>query len=123
MISFCIIVYLTAAETWYFLDSKLLFKFVPDTEISAKLKINIDITVAMPCSRIGADILDSTNQNFEHFEILKEEDTWWDLSSEQRSHFNALKAMNSYFREEYHAIHELLWKSNQIVLFSEMPKR
>ncbi|XP_043483652.1 endoplasmic reticulum-Golgi intermediate compartment protein 2 [Leptopilina heterotoma] len=123
VISFCIIVYLTIAETWYFLDSKLKFKFVPDTEINSKLKINIDITVAMPCGRIGADILDSTNQNFQHFEILKEEDTWWDLSLEQRSHFDTLKTMNSYFREEYHAIHELLWKSNQIALHSEMPKR
>lgn len=115
--------YLTIAETWYFLDSKLKFKFVPDTEINSKLKINIDITVAMPCGSIGADILDSTNQNFQHFEILKEEDTWWNLSLEQRSHFDTLKTMNSYFREEYHAIHELLWKSNQIALHSEMPKR
>ncbi|XP_051165804.1 endoplasmic reticulum-Golgi intermediate compartment protein 2 isoform X2 [Leptopilina boulardi] len=123
VITFCIIVYLITAETWYFLDSKLKFKFVPDTEINTKLKINIDITVAMPCDRIGADILDSTNQNFHHFEKLKEEDTWWDLSHEQRSHFDALKTMNLYFREEYHAIHDLLWKSNQIALLSEMPKR
>ena len=77
----------------------------------------------MPCGLIGADILDSTNQNLVSFEVLEEEDTWWDLTQEQRAHFDALKHMNSYFREEYHAIHELLWKSNQIALLSEMPKR
>lgn len=123
VVTFCIIVYLVVAEAWYFLDSKLQFQFVPDTDIGAKLKINIDITVAMPCGSIGADILDSTNQNMVSVEALEEEDTWWDLSREQRSHFEALKTMNSYFREEYHAIHELLWKSNRITLYSEMPKR
>ncbi|XP_033211183.1 endoplasmic reticulum-Golgi intermediate compartment protein 2 [Belonocnema kinseyi] len=123
VVSFCIIVYLIFAETLYYLESRLKFQFVPDTEISGKLKINIDITIAMPCGRIGADVLDSTNQNLVSFEVLEEEDTWWDLTHEQRQHFDALKLMNSYFREEYHAIHELLWKSNKIALYSEMPKR
>lgn len=77
----------------------------------------------MPCGRIGADVLDSTNQHMIDFDSLKEEDTWWELTSEQRIHFDALKHMNSYLREEYHAIHELLWKSNQVTLYSEMPKR
>lgn len=99
------------------------FKFETDTDIDAKLKINIDITVAMPCGRIGADVLDSTNQNMVGHESLEQEDTWWELTQEQRSHFEALKHTNSYLREEYHAIHELLWKSNQVTLYSEMPKR
>lgn len=77
----------------------------------------------MPCGRVGADVLDSTNQNMIGHESLEEEDTWWELTQEQRAHFEALKHMNSYLREEYHAIHELLWKSNQVTLFSEMPKR
>ncbi|XP_076635738.1 endoplasmic reticulum-Golgi intermediate compartment protein 2 [Colletes latitarsis] len=119
----CTIIYLIIAETNYYLDSRLQFKFEPDTDIDAKLKINIDITVAMPCGRIGADVLDSTNQNMKGHQTLEEEDTWWELTQEQRSHFKALKHMNSYLREEYHAIHELLWKSNQVTLYSEMPKR
>ncbi|XP_015110278.1 endoplasmic reticulum-Golgi intermediate compartment protein 2 [Diachasma alloeum] len=122
-ITFCIICYLILSETRYFLDARLWFKFEPDTEIDAKLKINVDITVAMTCSKIGADILDSTNENLLGFEPLSEEDTWWDLSSNQRSHFDALKHMNSYLREEYHAIHELLWKSHQVAFMGEMPKR
>ncbi|XP_015603691.1 endoplasmic reticulum-Golgi intermediate compartment protein 2 [Cephus cinctus] len=120
---FIAISYLIFSETRYFLDSRLRFRFTPDHEIDAKLKINVDITVAMPCSRIGADVLDSTNQNLIGFKPLKEEDTWWELSREQRLHFDALKHVNTYLREEYHAIHELLWKSNQVTLFSEMPNR
>lgn len=110
-------------ETRYFLDAQLYFKFQPDNEIDAKLKINIDITVAMPCSSLGADILDSTNQNLQGFDALSEEDTWWELSMNQRAHFDSLKNMNSYLREEYHAIHELLWKSQQVAYMGEMPKR
>lgn len=85
--------------------------------------MNIDITVAMPCGRIGADVLDSTEQDLYGYDSLEEEDTWWELTPEQRAHFEALKHMNSYLREEYHAIHELLWKSNQVTLYSEMPAR
>ncbi|XP_066584287.1 endoplasmic reticulum-Golgi intermediate compartment protein 2 [Prorops nasuta] len=118
-----IIVYLIIAETNYFLDSRLQFKFEPDTDYDEKVKINIDVTIAMPCSTIGADVLDSTNQNLLAFDTLEEEETWWELTPNQRSHFDALKHMNSYLREEYHAIHELLWKSNQIALSSEMPTR
>lgn len=77
----------------------------------------------MTCGRISADVLDSTNQNMIGHDSLEQEDTWWELTQEQRSHFEALKDMNSYLREEYHAIHELLWKSNQVTLYSEMPKR
>ncbi|XP_012258404.2 endoplasmic reticulum-Golgi intermediate compartment protein 2 [Athalia rosae] len=124
VLSFCLMVYVAFAETQYYLDSRLQFKFEPDNDsIDAKLKVNIDITVAMPCSRVGADILDSTNQNLMGFGTLEEEDTWWELSPDQRSHFDSLKYMNSYLREEYHALHELLWKSNQLTFSSEMPKR
>lgn len=82
------------------------------------------MTIAMPCGQIGADVLDSTNQNLMTLDTLHEEDTWWELSPDQRAHFEALKHMNAYFREEYHAIHELLWKANQFAFFSnDMPKR
>ena len=56
-------------------------------------------------------------------DTLQEEDTWWDLSPDQRAHFEAVKPMNSYLREEYHAVHELLLKSNQLTYTSDMPER
>lgn len=123
LLSFVIMLYLIIAETRYFLDGKLEFKFEPDTDIDAKLKLNIDITVAMPCGRVGADVLSSTDQSLIGYDSLEETDTWWDLSSEQRIYFDSLKHLNSHLREEYHAIHELLWKSNNMIMYNEMPKR
>jgi hypothetical protein len=37
------------AEISYYLDANFRFRFLPDTDFDAKLKINVDLTVAMPC--------------------------------------------------------------------------
>lgn len=121
IISFLMIIYLIYGETKYFLESRLQFKFEPDVDIHAKIKVNLDITVAMPCQRIGADFVDSTHDI--EFDQIHEEDTWWELTTEQRMHFDMLKQMNTYFSEEYHAIHELLWKSNKLSVHGSAPKR
>ncbi|XP_063236945.1 endoplasmic reticulum-Golgi intermediate compartment protein 2 [Bacillus rossius redtenbacheri] len=118
-----LVLLLMYAEVSYYLDSRFVFKFLPDTDYRAKLKVNIDLTVAMPCGSIGADILDSTNQNVLQFGRLHQEETWFELSAEQRAHFDGVRHVNSYLREEFHAIQELLWKSGQNTLFGEMPKR
>lgn len=43
------IVFLIYHEVTYYLDSRLVFTFVPDTDLQSKLKVHIDLTVAMPC--------------------------------------------------------------------------
>ena len=72
---------------------------------------------------IGADILDSTNQNTFTFGRLKEENTWFELDRLQRTHFDSIKMFNAYLREEFHAIHHLLWKSGSNALYGELPER
>lgn len=72
---------------------------------------------------VGADILDSTNQNVFMFGTLEEEDTWFELSKEQREYFDTMRYVNSYLREEFHAIQDLLWKSGESRLYSQLPKR
>lgn len=54
---------------------------------------------------LGADILDSTNQNAFKFGSLEEQDTWFELSYNQRKYFDSMRHINSYLREEFHAIH------------------
>ncbi|XP_034234729.1 endoplasmic reticulum-Golgi intermediate compartment protein 2 isoform X2 [Thrips palmi] len=117
------IIWLVYSETKYWLDTKFLFKFTPDTDFDAKLKINIDLTVATPCNYIGADIVDSTNQNIFKFGNLEQEDTWWELNREQRTHFDTMRSLNSYLREEFHALQILLWKSGQAAMFGTLPAR
>ena len=62
------------------------------------------MTIKMPCRNIGADILDSTNQNTFSFGVIEEEDTWWNLCPEQKTHFDYMSHLNRYLTEEYHSI-------------------
>jgi len=110
-------------EAQYFLNPGYSMKFVPDGDYESKLTINVDITVAMPCDLIGADIMDSTSQNTFGFGRLKEEKTWFELDHIQRKHFDAVKTFNEYLREEYHNVAELMWKSGQNKFYGELPQR
>lgn len=96
------------SELNYFLFPGHKFRFAPDADFMAKLKLNVDMTVAMPCdckcrhwhtvghvmticqsvAVIGADILDKTGQNAFSFGRLREEPTWWQLDTNQRIHFD-----------------------------------
>lgn len=104
VLSRLLIIVLIYRETMYYLDSKLVFKFRPDVDMDTKLKIHIDVTVATPCRGVGADILDSTNQNVFSFGVLEEQDTWWELCPNQRTYFEYMQQMNAYLREEYHSL-------------------
>ncbi|RZF47904.1 hypothetical protein LSTR_LSTR017182 [Laodelphax striatellus] len=72
---------------------------------------------------VGADILDSTNQNVMMFGNLEEENTWFELSLEQRRHFDNVRHFNMYLREQFHAIQDLLWKSRQVQYYGDLPQR
>ncbi len=52
---------------------------------------------------------------------LQEEDTWFELSPKQQKAFDRLQAGYRLIREQYHALHNLLWLSGHTV--EELPKR
>ncbi|XP_022192383.1 endoplasmic reticulum-Golgi intermediate compartment protein 2 [Nilaparvata lugens] len=123
LITLTLITWLVYSEIRYYFDNRFIFKFSPDTDYDGKIKLNIDITVAMPCQNVGADILDSTNQNVMMFGNLEEENTWFELSLEQRRHFDNVRHFNMYLREQFHAIQDLLWKSRQVQYYGDPPTR
>jgi hypothetical protein len=49
VVTCCLIMWLLYAEISYYLQANFKFRFLPDTDFDAKLKINVDLTVAMPC--------------------------------------------------------------------------
>lgn len=123
VLSLVVILWLMVMEMMYYLETSFTYTFIPDTEFSEKLKINVDITVAMPCRYVGADVLDMTGQQVMTFGSLDMEDTWWELDPEQRIHFDGMQQVNSYFREQFHSIHQLLWRSGYINIFGDFPRR
>eukprot|EP00092_Neocalanus_flemingeri_P004127 GFUD01004440.1.p1 GENE.GFUD01004440.1~~GFUD01004440.1.p1 ORF type:complete len:393 (+),score=99.68 GFUD01004440.1:92-1270(+) len=123
IITFFLVVLMVYSEMNYFFWPALKFRFAPDADMFAKLKFNVDMTVAMPCDLIGADILDKTNQNAFTFGRLKEEPTWWELDADQRIHFDEVQRLNQYLREEYHQLQDVLWKSGYSRLYADLPAR
>lgn len=43
------------------------------------------------------------------FGELKTEDTWWEMTKEQQTHFDQMAEINEYLREEYHSLKDILW--------------
>lgn len=72
---------------------------------------------------VGADILDSTNQNVFQFGELQEEDTWFELEPAQRIQFDHIKNLNAHLREDYHQLHEFLWRSSSPSFISQYTPR
>ncbi|XP_068249423.1 endoplasmic reticulum-Golgi intermediate compartment protein 2 [Palaemon carinicauda] len=123
VLSHLLILWLIVMEGLYYMETKFTYTFKPDTSFSEKLKINVDITVAMPCKYVGADVLDMTGEQVMTFGELKLEDTWWILDPDQQIHFEGVQRVNSYLRDQFHSIHELLWRSGYTNIFGDMPRR
>jgi len=123
IVTFFLVMLLIYSEMNYFLWPGYKFRFSPDADMSAKLKFNVDMTVAMPCDLIGADILDKTGQNAFSFGRLREEPAHWELDEGQRVHFDEVQRLNQYLREEYHQLQGLLWQSGFSRLYSDLPAR
>jgi hypothetical protein len=122
LVVFLIIGILVVSEIRYYTATNLKFAYDIDPDFNGKLKLNLDITVAMKCNDVGADILDMTGQNAETFGHLQEEEVTFELSQNQRYHFEGIQRVNQYLRDEYHAIHEFLWNSGYNSMAREMPK-
>jgi len=67
-------------------------------------------------------VLDQTGQNTEMFGRLEAEEVSFELSPKQRDYFNTMRRINSYLREEYHTLHEFLWRTGFTARSSSLPK-
>ena len=116
LIVFAVITILVLSEIIYYAKTDLKFDYEVGTAMDGKLKINVDITVAMRCNSLGADVVDSTGQNFgqQNFGTLEMENTYFELSPNQRRYHDIILDVNKYLREEYHAIQELMWLSGSV---------
>ncbi|RWS22183.1 endoplasmic reticulum-Golgi intermediate compartment protein 2-like protein [Leptotrombidium deliense] len=111
--SYFLIIILVYFEIMFFWQSKINFYYKVDTDFDSKLKINVDITVAMPCDIIGSDIIDTTNTNNAYvYGRLIEEPAYFELTRTQRVHWNAMRDVNNYLRNVHHSIRDFLWKQD-----------
>lgn len=120
---FCIIAILVISEIEYYSSTELQFDYDVDTNLTRKIKINIDMTIAMKCAHMGADVLDQTGEDVFSFGKLKEDPAYFELSPKQQEYMDMTQQVNEYLRQEYHAIHKLLWRADKSKLKGAMPAR
>ncbi|XP_034018848.1 endoplasmic reticulum-Golgi intermediate compartment protein 2-like [Thalassophryne amazonica] len=109
LIAFSAIALLALLEFFVYQDTWMKYEYEVDKDFSSKLRVNVDITVAMKCQHVGADILDLaetmiTSNGFQY------EPVTFDLSPQQRLWQRTLLLIQSRLKEE-HALQEVLYKT------------
>ncbi|XP_039958271.1 endoplasmic reticulum-Golgi intermediate compartment protein 2 [Bactrocera neohumeralis] len=111
LLSRLLIIYLIYKEVCYYKEADLIYQFEPDIDMDDKVQMHVDITVAMPCSSLsGVDLMDETQQDVFAYGTLQREGTWWVLPEEERLQFERMQHMNTFLREEYHSVADILFK-------------
>ncbi|KAM4711465.1 endoplasmic reticulum-Golgi intermediate compartment protein 2-like isoform 2-T2 [Anableps anableps] len=109
IIAFSAMAVLAILEFFVYRDTWMKYEYEVDKDFSSKLRINVDITVAMKCQHVGADILDLAETMITS-NGLQYEPVIFELSPQQRLWQRTLRLIQSKLREE-HALQEVLYKT------------
>ncbi|XP_041709541.1 endoplasmic reticulum-Golgi intermediate compartment protein 2 [Coregonus clupeaformis] len=109
LIAFTAMALLAFFEFFVYRDTWMKYEYEVDKDFSSKLRINIDITVAMKCQHVGADILDLaetmiTSNGIQYEPVI------FELTPQQRLWHRTLLLIQNRLREE-HSLQEVLYKS------------
>ncbi|XP_068162750.1 endoplasmic reticulum-Golgi intermediate compartment protein 2-like isoform X2 [Antennarius striatus] len=109
LIAFSAMILLAILEFFVYRDTWMKYEYEVDKDFSSKLRINLDITVAMKCQHVGADILDLA-ETMIMSNGLQYESVVFDLTPQQRLWQRTLSLIQNRLREE-HALQEVLYKT------------
>lgn len=109
LIAFTFMAILAFLEFFVYRDTWMKYEYEVDKDFSSKLKINVDITVAMRCQYIGADVLDLA-ETMVASDGLKYEPVNFELTPERRLWQMTLLHIQERLRVE-HALQDVLFKA------------
>nr|XP_046185381.1 endoplasmic reticulum-Golgi intermediate compartment protein 2-like [Oncorhynchus gorbuscha] len=109
LIAFTAMALLAFFEFFVYRDTWMKYEYEVDKDFSSKLRINIDITVAMKCQHVGADILDLAETMITSNGI-RYEPVIFELTPQQKLWHRTLLLIQNRLREE-HSLQEVLYKS------------
>ncbi|KAG2459764.1 ERGI2 protein, partial [Polypterus senegalus] len=84
LLAFASMAVLALLEFLVYRDTWMSYEYEVDKDFTSKLRINIDITVAMRCQYVGADVLDLAETMVSASDGLKYEPVIFDLSPQQK---------------------------------------
>lgn len=109
LVAFTLMAILAFLEFFVYRNTWMKYEYEVDRDFSSKLKINVDITVAMRCQYIGADVLDLA-ETMVASDGLKYEPVNFELSPQQRLWQMTLLHIQERLRVE-HSLQDLLFKA------------
>jgi hypothetical protein len=89
IISITAIAILLISEVMYYKDSEIIFQYSVDSAMIDLLKLRFDITVAMPCQHVGADVIDAAGNSRSLRQEIHKEPAVFELTGEQRAWLEA----------------------------------
>uniref|UniRef100_A0A4W5Q314 Endoplasmic reticulum-Golgi intermediate compartment protein n=1 Tax=Hucho hucho TaxID=62062 RepID=A0A4W5Q314_9TELE len=110
LIAFTAMALLAFFEFFVYRDTWMKYEYEVDKDFSSKLRINIDITVAMKCQHVGADILDLAETMITSNGIQYEPVMIFELTPQKRLWHRTLLLIQNRVREE-HSLQEVLYNS------------
>ncbi|KAK2876337.1 hypothetical protein QQF64_004884 [Cirrhinus molitorella] len=109
LVVFILMALLTISEFFVYQDSWMKYEYEVDTDFTSKLKIRIDITVAMKCERVGADVLDIAGTVVASKE-LKYDPVSFEPSPQKKIWYQILHQIQNRVNEE-RSLQDVLFKS------------
>uniref|UniRef100_A0A1A8FGX1 Endoplasmic reticulum-Golgi intermediate compartment protein n=1 Tax=Nothobranchius korthausae TaxID=1143690 RepID=A0A1A8FGX1_9TELE len=109
LIAFTFMAILAFLEFFVYRNTWMKYEYEVDKDFSSKLRLNVDITVAMRCQYIGADVLDLA-ETMVASDGLKYEPVNFELLPEQRLWHLTLLHLQERLKVE-HALQDVLFKS------------
>ncbi|XP_034444604.1 endoplasmic reticulum-Golgi intermediate compartment protein 2-like [Hippoglossus hippoglossus] len=109
LIAFTLMAVLAILEFFVYTRTWMRYEYEVDKDYSSKLRINVDITVAMRCQYIGADVLDLA-ETMVASDGLKYEPVNFELSPHQRLWHMTLLHIQERLRVE-HALQDVIFKA------------
>ncbi|XP_075870925.1 endoplasmic reticulum-Golgi intermediate compartment protein 2-like [Nelusetta ayraudi] len=109
LIAFTCMAVLAVLEFFVYRHTWMKYEYEVDKDYTSKMRINVDITVAMRCQFIGADVLDLA-ETMVASDGLKYEPVNFELSPGQRLWHMTLQHIQERLKVE-HALQDLLFKS------------
>uniref|UniRef100_A0A674HRE4 Endoplasmic reticulum-Golgi intermediate compartment protein n=1 Tax=Taeniopygia guttata TaxID=59729 RepID=A0A674HRE4_TAEGU len=110
LIAFTTIAFLTIMEFMVYRDTWMKYEYEVDKDFTSKLRINIDITVAMRCQYVGADVLDLAETMVASADGLIYEPVPFELAPQQKELQRMLQLIQSRLQEE-HSLQDVIFKS------------
>ncbi|XP_056124825.1 endoplasmic reticulum-Golgi intermediate compartment protein 2 [Rhinichthys klamathensis goyatoka] len=117
LIVFILMALLAISEYLVYQDTWMKYEYEVDTDFTSKLKIKIDITVAMKCEKVGADVLDIAGTVIASKE-LKYDPVSFEPSPQRQMWYQILQQIQNRLREE-RSLQDVLFKSALKGYFSD----